>query len=161
MKHATQVETLRKMFKLREVDRDEDMLGRVVQVPASVYMDNAVLERELETAFRDYPLVVGASTQVREPGSYLLSPWDRLPFVVVRDKGGALRAFLNVCRHRGARLVSGNEKELKFFTCPFHGWVYGLDGELKGVTKPYNFPERSVTASSTSLCLPQSRSGKL
>lgn len=141
MKHATQVETLRKMFKLREVDRDEDMLGRVVQVPASVYMDNAVLERELETAFRDYPLVVGASTQVREPGSYLLSPWDRLPFVVVRDKGGALRAFLNVCRHRGARLVSGNEKELKFFTCPFHGWVYGLDGELKGVTKPYNFPD--------------------
>ncbi|MFY3661610.1 aromatic ring-hydroxylating dioxygenase subunit alpha, partial [Achromobacter ruhlandii] len=83
MKHATQVETLRKMFKLREVDRDEDMLGRVVQVPASVYMDNAVLERELDTAFRDYPLVVGASTQVRAPGSYLLSPWDRLPFVVV------------------------------------------------------------------------------
>lgn len=141
MKHATQVETLRKMFKLREVDRDEDMLGRVVEVPARVYMDNGILERELETAFHDFPLVVGASSQVRQPGSYLLSPWDKLPFVVVRDKTGELRAFLNVCRHRGARLVSGKETELKFFTCPFHGWVYGLDGALKGVTKPHNFPD--------------------
>jgi phenylpropionate dioxygenase-like ring-hydroxylating dioxygenase large terminal subunit len=141
MKHETVVDTLKTMFKLREVDRDQDMLGKVVKVPVGVYTRNDVLERELETAYRDYPLVVGHACQVREPGSFLLSPWNRIPFVVVRDQDGTLRAFLNVCRHRGARIVSGNEKELRAMVCPFHGWAYGLDGKLKGVTKSYNFPD--------------------
>lgn len=141
MKYETQVETLQTMFKLREVDRDQESTTKAVEIPIRVYTEPNVLDRELETAFRDYPLVVGAAAQVREPGSYLLSAWNKIPYVVVRDKEGVLRAFLNVCRHRGARLVSGKETELKAFTCPFHGWVYSLDGALKGVTKPYNFPD--------------------
>ncbi|MBA3774404.1 MAG: aromatic ring-hydroxylating dioxygenase subunit alpha [Ramlibacter sp.] len=129
------------MFKLRAIDRDQQSIEKVVKVPIRVYTEPDVLEKELATAFRDYPLVAGHSSQVKEPGSYMLSAWDRIPYVVVRDREGVLRGFLNVCRHRGARLVSGKETELKAFTCPFHGWVYGLDGALKGVTKPYNFPE--------------------
>jgi len=146
MNYETQVETLQTMFRLREVDRDQESVKRPVEVPVRVYTDPDVLKRELATAFRDYPLVVGVAAQVREPGSYLLSVWNKIPFVVVRDKEGTLRAFLNVCRHRGARLVSGKEKELKTFACPFHGWVYGLDGALKGVTKPYNFPDMDCAA---------------
>lgn len=140
MKHETQVETLQTMLKLREHDRDQDVLDRMVKVPVKVYHEPSIFDREMATAFRDYPLVVGHVSQVQEPGSYLLSPWDRFPFVVVRDKQGVLRAFLNVCKHRGARIVSGQEKELNAFVCPFHGWGYNLEGKLKSVTKPYDFP---------------------
>jgi phenylpropionate dioxygenase-like ring-hydroxylating dioxygenase large terminal subunit len=141
MKHETQVETLQALLELHEQGRHQEMAGKVVRVPVRLYTEPTVLEQELATAFRDYPLVVGHAAQVREPGSYLLSPWNRLPFVVVRDKEGTLRAFLNVCKHRGARLVSGKETQLNALVCPFHGWAYGLDGKLKGVTKSYNFPD--------------------
>lgn len=140
MKHETQVETLRTLIELREKDRHQEMKGRVVKVPVRVYIEPDVLQQELDTVFRGHPMVAGHASQVREPGSYLLSPWDSFPYVVVRDRDGALRAFLNVCRHRGARLVRGDEKELRAFVCPFHGWAYGLDGTLKAVSKSYDFP---------------------
>lgn len=141
MRHDKQVETLQTLLKLREHDRDQESLGKVVQVPVGVYTEPDILERELATSFRDYPMVAGHASQVREPGSYLLGVWCKLPYVVVRDKEGTLRAFLNICRHRGARLVAGDEDRLKAIVCPFHGWVYGLDGSLKGVRKAYDFPD--------------------
>jgi phenylpropionate dioxygenase-like ring-hydroxylating dioxygenase large terminal subunit len=141
MKHETQVETLRTLFKLREQGRDQAMLGEVARVPVRNYTEPEVLERELGSVFRDYPLVAGHASHVREPGSCLLGDWDKLPFIVVRDREGTLRAFLNTCRHRGARLLCGDEKRVKAFVCPFHGWVYGLDGALKSVTKSYAFPD--------------------
>lgn len=140
MKHALQVETLKTLLTLRERGRDQEMLGEVVQVPVRNYTEPDVLEREMATVFRDCPMVAGHASHVREPGAYLLSDWSRFPYVVVRDKKGTLRAFLNTCRHRGARIVSGSEKRLKAFVCPFHGWVYDLDGSLKSVTKDYDFP---------------------
>lgn len=140
MKHATQVETMQTLFALREQGRDQEMLGEVTQVPVRNYFDPDILQREMATVFRDYPMVAGHASHVREPGSYLLSDWNKLPYVVVRDEEGTLRAFLNICRHRGARLVSGNEEQLKSFVCPFHGWVYGLDGALRSISRAHNFP---------------------
>lgn len=141
MKHETQVETLKTLLKLREQGRDQEMLGEVVRIPVRNYTEPDVLAREMATVFRDYPMVAGHASHVREPGSYLLSDWNKLPYVIVRDKEGILRAFLNTCRHRGARLVSGDEEQLKAFVCPFHGWAYNLDGSLKSVTKAYAFPD--------------------
>lgn len=140
MKHETQVETLKTLLKLRELGRDQEMLDEVVQIPVRNYTEPDVLEHEMATVFRNYPMLAGHASHVREPGSYLLSDWNKFPYVVVREKEGILRAFLNTCRHRGARIVSGNEKRLKAFVCPFHGWVYNLDGSLKSITKAYDFP---------------------
>lgn len=140
MKHQEQVAILTRLFALREQERDEEMLGKVVRLPVANYTSPEIFERELATVFRRYPIVAGHVSSVREPGSYLLSDWDRLPFVVVRDKAGQLRAFLNQCRHRGARLVSGDEKQLKAFVCPFHNWVYDLTGSLLSVTREHDFP---------------------
>lgn len=140
MNHQEQVETLHKLFALREKERDEDMLGRVVRIPVTKYTDPDILARELDTVFRDLPLVAGHASSVAEPGSYLLSDWNRIPYVVTRDKTGRLHAFLNQCRHRGARLVKGTEKQLKAFVCPFHNWVYDLDGSLRAVTREHDFP---------------------
>jgi phenylpropionate dioxygenase-like ring-hydroxylating dioxygenase large terminal subunit len=140
MKHDTQVETLKTLHKLRELGRDQEMLGEVVRIPVRNYTEPDIFEREMETVFRGFPMVAGHASHVREPGSYLLSDWDRFPYVVVRDKRGVLRGFLNVCRHRGARLVSGQKERLKAFVCPYHSWSYDLDGSLMSVPQNYGFP---------------------
>lgn len=141
MKHDAQIVTIRRLLKQREIDRDEASIGEPVQVPVRSYMAPEVLGQEMATVFRNHPLVAGHASAVREPGSTMLSPWDKLPYVVVRDQEGTLRAFLNICKHRGAPLVSGTEqKSLKALVCPYHGWTYRLDGSLLAVTKPETFP---------------------
>lgn len=131
---------MRTLLDLRDRGEHQEMLGEVARLPVSNYTDPGILERELDTVFRDYPLLAGHASQVSEPGSYLLSEWDRIPYVVVRDAEGSLRAFINICRHRGAQIVSGDEEELRALVCPYHGWTYGLDGQLKSITKSHNFP---------------------
>lgn len=141
MRHETQIEILKTLLELREQGRDQEMLGKVVQIPVRNYTDPEVLKREMMTVFHNYPMVAGHASHLRNPGSYLLSDWNKIPYVVVRDREGVLRAFLNTCRHRGVKLVSGDEKQLKAFVCPFHGWVYDLDGSLRTISKADNFPD--------------------
>lgn len=140
MRHAVQLQTLELLQALHASGRDQAMLGKTAEIAVNRYTDPAVLDLELKSAFRHSPLLAGHASAVRAPGSYLLSDWDRFPYVIVRDQQGTLRAFLNACRHRGARLVSGREPCLQAMVCPFHGWSYALDGQLKGVTKAYDFP---------------------
>ncbi|MEH1017023.1 aromatic ring-hydroxylating dioxygenase subunit alpha [Micromonospora sp. CPCC 206060] len=140
MNHQEQVDILKGLLALREQGRDQEMLGKVVRVPVRNYTDPDILDRELASVFTDHPLVAGHVSNVPEPGSYLLSDWNRIPYVVTRDRQGRLRAFLNQCRHRGARLVKGDEKQLKAFVCPFHNWVYDLDGSLRAITRQEDFP---------------------
>ena len=139
MRHDVQRRLLDVLYALHRADRDQTMLNRIAQLPVTIYIDSDVLQRKMDSVFRHYPMLVGHASSVREPGSYLLSDWDALPYVIVRNEDDRLRSFLNVCRHRGARLVSGTEQCLRAFVCPFHGWSYGLDGKLRGITKPYNF----------------------
>lgn len=119
------------------------MAEEVTRIPVSRYTDHATFEREMDTVFRQYPQLAGHACHVREPGTYMLSDWQNFPFVVVRGKDGTLRGFLNQCRHRGARLLSPSTERthLNALTCPFHGWVYDLDGTLRSVSREYMFPE--------------------
>ncbi|MFP6708735.1 MAG: Rieske (2Fe-2S) protein [Alphaproteobacteria bacterium] len=73
------------------------------------------------------------SGQLCPRSDYLTDDYSGIPIVVVRDRAGAARAFLNVCRHRGARLVDGCFNAGRVFSCPYHGWSYGLDGRLLGI----------------------------
>jgi phenylpropionate dioxygenase-like ring-hydroxylating dioxygenase large terminal subunit len=87
-----------------------------------------VLERERQI-FAGSWQYVGYAGQVRQPGDYFATHAAHVPVVVVRDEEGALRSFLNVCRHRGAEIArgSGNRRTLQ---CPYHAWTYRLDGSL-------------------------------
>lgn len=140
MDHQLQVSLIKELFDLQRHGRHKDMLGEVMHLPSNIYTDSEILNDEMQTVFRHYPILAGHASRLSEPGSYILSDWDKFPFVIVRDNDGRLRAYLNSCRHRGAKLASGEEETLKAFVCPFHGWSYGLDGKLKAVTRPHNFP---------------------
>jgi phenylpropionate dioxygenase-like ring-hydroxylating dioxygenase large terminal subunit len=141
MDHDAQVTMLKRLLRLREENRDQEMLDEVVTVPVTRYTDEELFRRELGSTFSTVPLVVGHVSSLREPGSFVTSDWDEFPYVVVRGRDGVLRGFFNQCRHRGAELVGERSGTAKALVCPFHGWVYDLDGSLKGITRAHDFPQ--------------------
>jgi phenylpropionate dioxygenase-like ring-hydroxylating dioxygenase large terminal subunit len=99
------------------------------------YLDPQRYRQEVGLLFRRYPVVVAFSGQLRKPGDFATHDETGRPIVVVRGTDGVLRAFLNVCRHRSARVEPkscGAGK--RAFVCPYHGWSYDLTGRLLGIT---------------------------
>lgn len=108
-------------------------------IPTDRYTDPAFHELEKERVFGRGWLFVGHESEWPDPGSYRLMTRSGAPIVVVRGDDGALRAFYNACRHRGApvtREVCGTERRL---TCQYHSWSYGTDGTLKAVPEARSF----------------------
>ena len=105
-------------------------------LPAELYRSNEAYEREIDTVFRRSWACAGRSEYVDAPGSYRATEVAGQNIVIVRDHDGTLRAFHNVCRHRGALLCDAGTGTLKrAIKCPYHSWVYGLDGELIGTPR--------------------------
>ncbi len=102
-------------------------------LPGRYYVSPEIFEEESERIFSKRWLCVGREDRVAKPGDYFLQPVGRESIIVLRDRGGALRAYYNVCRHRGTRLCeehSGRFSET--IQCPYHAWTYSLDGRLIG-----------------------------
>ena len=100
-------------------------------LPYSWYTDPDVLRREQERIFRGAWQYVGHLGQLPEPGTFFTAKAGRIPIVVTRAKDGEVRAFRNVCRHRGFQVADGEGKR-ETLQCPYHAWTYGLDGRLLG-----------------------------
>jgi len=105
----------------------------------SCYSDPERHQRERQTFFRDMPVVMTMSARIKQPGDWFAETLDGVPLVLVRGKDGVARCFVNICRHRGARLAEGCGQGLKMFTCPYHAWSYNLDGSLKGMPDARSF----------------------
>jgi phenylpropionate dioxygenase-like ring-hydroxylating dioxygenase large terminal subunit len=89
-------------------------------------------KREEAILIRGRPLVMGLSCDWPKPGTYRTDDFAGVPILIVRGSDGTLRAFLNVCRHRGAKVAHGCGSAVAF-TCPYHGWTYGNNGMLRGL----------------------------
>jgi phenylpropionate dioxygenase-like ring-hydroxylating dioxygenase large terminal subunit len=100
--------------------------------PVTAYTSPQRLARERALLLRREPLLVGLSGDVPEPGSYLVHDAGGVPILVVRAANGQLRAFLDLCRHRGAQVVAGRGVGPGRFVCPYHGWTYDDAGALVG-----------------------------
>jgi phenylpropionate dioxygenase-like ring-hydroxylating dioxygenase large terminal subunit len=122
---------------------DPDGIRTARTLPASWYADAAHFERELHAVWRGEWLCVGDALDTPEPGAWKALVVGGLPVLVVRDREGVLRAFLNVCRHRAAPLCeAGDEGHGAALSCPYHAWLYRLDGSLArahGVGDPEGF----------------------
>ena len=109
-------------------------------LPARMYRDPEVLELERERIFERTWQLAAHVSQISKPGTYLTAKVGTQPVLVVRDDEGELRAFRNVCRHRGSRLLEGSGECGKAIRCLYHGWTYRLDGELIGVPEARSIP---------------------
>jgi glycine betaine catabolism A len=114
-----------------DVERTCLPLEQATQLPGAAFTDHDVLEWERANFFRKGWVCAGHVDQVRERGAYLTVEVGGENVVVVGDDDGIPRAFLNTCRHRGARLLVAPEGRTRRLQCPYHAWTYGFDGSLK------------------------------
>jgi len=111
------------------VDNNHGLIDRRVFIEQDIY------QQELERIFARCWLFLCHESQIPHPGDFFTTYMGDDPVLVVRDTAGQVRAFLNVCRHRGNRLCRADAGNAASFTCAYHGWTYQNDGRLTGV--PY------------------------
>jgi phenylpropionate dioxygenase-like ring-hydroxylating dioxygenase large terminal subunit len=114
---------------------------RITTVPAAHYIDPVRWDREMELIFKKVPLMLALSAELPGPGAYKALDALGMPVLITRDGDDKVRAFLNVCQHRGAPVVADGHGRCPRFTCLYHGWTYSNDGRLLAVTDARNFGE--------------------
>jgi len=122
--------------------------ARSLSLRADAYTDPKWAAADLEAIFARSWQWVCHVERLAEPGSYVAASVAELPVCVVRDRDGSLRAFYNVCKHRAHELLSGSGTTGSI-VCPYHGWVYGLDGRLRGARRA----DRMDAFDKTQVCL--------
>jgi nitrite reductase/ring-hydroxylating ferredoxin subunit len=118
-----------------------DLAAGTMEVPTSEYHDEPLWRLENERLFRSVPLAVALTAELRESGDYKAFDIAGLPVLLVRGGDGQVRAFLNVCRHRGAMLCESGTGNSRRFVCPYHAWAYNDRGRLVGVHRADQFGE--------------------
>lgn len=126
-----------------------DAEGEGEQVPVDQYLSETTAHGEL-ALLRRHPQPVAGSSALASPGAWLSLTHLGIPLLQVRqEESGQVQAFINACRHRGARVVpEGSGSGARAFVCPYHAWTYRPDGGLRGVPEAFGFP-----------CLRQEESG--
>jgi phenylpropionate dioxygenase-like ring-hydroxylating dioxygenase large terminal subunit len=109
--------------------------GRSHSLPAWCYTAPGFHVREVERCFAPAWNFIGHASELDTPGSYLAADLVTGPVVALRGADGVLRAFANVCRHRGARLLAEGAGRLRAIACPYHAWTYDAAGRLIGAPR--------------------------
>lgn len=122
-------------------------------LPGHYYYDPAILAQEKEKIFYRNWLFAAHASEVAEPGSYIATTVIDQDIIVARGMDGVLRAFYNVCPHRGASLMDNGVGNRKTFVCPYHNWTFSNDGSLKNA----NGAELMMNFDPADFCLPEMR----
>ena len=101
-------------------------------LPQRYFVSPEIFAQELEKIFATNWVLVGHQSQLTEPGDYFLAEVAGESLIVTKDQRSTIRAFYNVCRHRGARLCEEQNGHAAAIQCPYHAWTYALDGRLLG-----------------------------
>jgi choline monooxygenase len=131
--------------------------SRGTTLPARAYTSPEVYESEMREVFLKSWNFACHVSDVAEPGKFWTTSIAGEPVVVLRDVDGGLRALSNVCRHRAARILTGEGSCPKVLRCPYHGWTYRQDGQLAAVPEARGF----TNLDRDSVRLPQFRVGEM
>lgn len=139
MDQQTQIRLIERAVR-HEQEGTTDAAAQAKQFPLDLYVDELRFGVEKEVLFGRLPLVVAFSDQLKQPGDYVAHDWSGSPVVICRQSDGSLKAFLNICRHRGTRIALEQAGHVdKQFVCRYHSWSYDLGGQLCGVPSSTHF----------------------
>lgn len=120
-------------------NKSTDTGTEVWREPVANYLSMERFEAEIQL-LRRLPVAFCPSAALPEPGSYVARRAAKVPLLVVRGEDGVVRAFRNACRHRGMAVAKDGQGCARSFVCPYHSWVYDLDGTLKRIADDEGFP---------------------
>ena len=117
------------------VDGLADVLGNVRRgmIPAHIYNDAAIFDLEKTRVFERSWLFVAHTSEIPAAGDFVVRRVLRDSFMITRDESGEVRAFFNMCLHRGMQICRAEAGTASTFRCPYHGWTYRNDGRLLGL----------------------------
>ncbi len=128
MRREDQIIQAKRIFTMIDEGKTS-MANALYRNPIDDYISENQAQREWDLLFLERPLVLGASAQLDGPGAFMTHDLSGLPLLLTRDDNGQVHCFLNVCRHRGARVADGSGSS-KRFVCPYHAWTFGNEGRL-------------------------------
>ncbi|QTI70884.1 aromatic ring-hydroxylating oxygenase subunit alpha [Gordonia polyisoprenivorans] len=124
---------------IAHVDHDStDYADDLLRVPFSVFDDPELARKELAVV-RRFPHIVAHVDEFEKTGSFVTTDLMGTPLLLVKQSDGTIRAFSNVCRHRGSKLEFAESGCKRVFSCPYHNWAYGKDGALRGMPHAEGF----------------------
>ena len=129
MDRATELELIDELLAIKNA-KSHYLDETITRNPVEHYLSDDRFQRERDQIFRKTPMVAAHVSELAEPGDFLRREVAGLPVLLTRDKTGNINAFLNVCRHRGTRLVDEESGCRHRFSCPYHAWTYANSGEL-------------------------------
>ena len=118
-----------------------DKFDDVVGFSAEEFTDPVLAQAERDLIFGTVPSIVAHGSEIAKPFDFLTVAMPRNNIIVVRQKDGGVKTFVNLCRHRGALLEENEKGRCRFFSCPYHRWSYEPDGSLRMVTRDSTFGE--------------------
>lgn len=128
----------------QDLERINRPTGEAICLPNAAYTSAEFLDAERQKLFCAGWAFVAVGAEVSRPGDALPVTLAGLPLLLVRNQDGSLKAFHNVCRHRGTQLVAEKQSGSSSLVCRYHGWTYGLDGTLIR-TPHFSGPNRHET----------------
>jgi 3-phenylpropionate/trans-cinnamate dioxygenase alpha subunit len=117
------------------VDIENGLLDR------AIFTDEQLYKQEMRRVFAPSWLFLAHTDQFHKPGDFFTTYMGEDPVIVTLDRNGRIRAYLNSCRHRGARVCRADFGATRNFTCTYHGWAYDLEGKLISVPNKDGYPE--------------------
>jgi phenylpropionate dioxygenase-like ring-hydroxylating dioxygenase large terminal subunit len=140
MRHPEPVTLLQKLAE-RTAPGAPGPKPRSHKIPVTNYTNQGRFEREI-ALFHTLPLLIAHESQMPNCGDALVYDCLGKPLITMRDKSGEIGTFLNVCRHRGMRLIQDEGRAcVNSLVCPYHQWTYGLDGTLRNIPRSETFTD--------------------
>lgn len=127
---------------IRRIPAEVDAVVTPIEAtrPNTIFTGRARFDAEQARIFRRFPVPITLSALLPEPGMVLAHEGYGIPLLVTRARDGQVRAFVNACQHKGAKLIEDCEvRRQGRVTCPYHAWTYGVDGTLVGVPRSEAF----------------------
>lgn len=123
------------------VNQETDYAKSIYKNAVIEYIDASIANTEKKIIFEESPICLGTAALVPNQGDWFTVDIGDKSILIVRNNKTEISAYLNICSHRGAKLVEGSGTKAYAFKCPYHSWVYNLDGELKARPRENAFEE--------------------